>query len=271
MRQKAWRKRLLWRVAAEGMLRGAAAVHYTTHEERRLAESSLSLQGGVVIPLGIDLRSLQEATAAAHFHQHHPSLGEHPYVLALSRIHPKKNIELLLGVFLSLVEQPELAHWRLVIAGDGEADYVASLQALVRQRNGSDKVFFTGWLGGIEKRAALQGASLFALPSRQENFGIAVVESLACGVPAIVSEHVNLAPEILRRNAGWVTALDASEFSRTLAEALSDEGERQRRGRAGRDFVAQRFSWEALAMELNNLYAACARKEAQFEAEYSVS
>jgi Glycosyltransferase len=271
MRQKAWRKRLMWRIAAESMLRGAAAIHYTTRDEQQLAESSLSLQGGVVIPLGIDLRSLQAATAAASFLERHAALDSYPYVLALSRIHPKKNIELLLDVFLSLAEQPNLSHWRLVIAGDGEADYVASLQTLVRQRPNGDKVIFTGWLDGIEKRAALQSASLFALPSRQENFGIAVVESLACGVPAIVSEHVNLAPEIASHNAGWVTALDADEFSRTLAEALGDEVERQRRGRAAHEFAAQRFSWEVLATQLISLYASFARKEARFEARYSVS
>jgi len=271
MRQKAWRKRVMWHLAAKRMLDGAAAVHYTTPEEQQLAESSLALRDGVVIPLGIDLRRLQETSAAASFHQRHPALSNHPYVLALSRIHPKKNIELLIEAFLSVVEQPKLAGWRLVIAGDGEADYLAALQGLVRQRAQSDKVIFTGWLDGIEKSAALQGAALFALPSRQENFGIAVVESLACGVPALVSEHVNLAPEIASRAAGWVTTLDPGEFSRTLALAMGDEAERLRRGGAGRDWVAERFSWDVLATRLISLYSTFAGKELPFEARYSVS
>lgn len=259
MRQKPLRKRLMWRMAAGRMLKEAASIHYTTSEEKKLAEDAVGLDRGVVIPLGIDLGVIQDTANAGVFRRDHPALGDRPYVLALSRIHPKKNFELLVEAFMPLARQPEMKSWRLVIAGDGDADYAASLQALAERLGGSDKVIFAGWLEGAVKASALQDASLFALPSRQENFGIAAAEALACGVPVLVSEHVNLAPEIERVKAGWVTSLELEDVARTLAEAMSDEDERRRRGAAGKEFVEQNLSWARSAAELKKLYASILR------------
>jgi glycosyltransferase involved in cell wall biosynthesis len=259
MQQKPLRKRLMWQMAARRMLSEAASIHYTTSEEKKLAEDSLGLDRGVVIPLGIDLRVIQDTSAAGIFRREQPSLGDRPYVLALSRIHPKKNFELLIKVFLSLARQPEMERWLLVIAGDGDADYLASLRALAERLGGSKKVIFPGWLERAVKASALQGASLFALPSRQENFGIAAAEALACGAPVVVSEHVNLSPEIERVKAGWVTSLEPADFLRTLAEAMGGEDERRRRGAAGKAFVEQHLSWARSAAELKKLYSSTLR------------
>ena len=260
MRQKPLRKRLMWRIAGARMLKKAASIHYTTSDEKTLAERSLGLARGVVIPLGIQLDALQDQTATGVFRRDHPPLGDAPYVLALSRIHPKKNFELLVKAFLSIATQHGMERWRLVIAGNGDADYTDSLQALAERLGGRDQVIFAGWLEGARKAAALRDASLFALPSRQENFGIAAAEALACGVAVVVSEHVNLAPEIRRAEAGWVTSLEREDFTRTLAEAMMDEGERRRRGASGKEFVERRLSWESSAGELKRLYAAILRE-----------
>jgi glycosyltransferase involved in cell wall biosynthesis len=267
MKQKPFRKRLMWRLAARRMLRHAAAVHYTAREEQQLAERSLGLSRGFVIPLGIEMGQLNDSTAAGLFRERHPSLGDRPYILALSRIHPKKKIELLLEVFLSLARQPEFERFRLVVAGDGEAAYKESLRSLVKEKGGGDKVYFSGWLDGAEKASAIQNAALFALTSRQENFGLAAIEALACGVPVLVSEHVNIATDIEESGLGWVTSLDAESFSATLAETLRDTGERRRRGRAGKDFVARQFSWSKLAAELIDLYSSLSHRETELEAE----
>jgi glycosyltransferase involved in cell wall biosynthesis len=271
MAQKPIRKQLMWHIAAGPMLRGAAAVHYTAKEEQQLAERSLGIGRGFVIPLGVEAEKLRDSGPAGIFRARHASLGDRPYILALSRIHPKKNLELLLDVFLSLAGRPEFEPWRLVIAGDGESDYVKSLQALVTERGGADKVIFPGWLGGAEKSSALQSAALFALTSHQENFGIAVVEALACGVPALVSEHVNIAPEIAGRGLGWVTPLDRAIFSDTLARALGDAEGRTRRGREGQQFVARQFSWAKVAAQLADLYESVAYVGPRLEGRHAAT
>lgn len=271
MRQKPLRKKVMWHVAVNRMLRSAAAIHYTASEEQRLAESSLGLQNGVVIPLGIRFDAPPTNGINGHFRHQHSALCDRPYVLALSRLHPKKNLEMLIESFSSLARQREYGDWRLVIAGDGEARYVESLKRLAGEKAGEEKVLFVGWLDGSDKVSALQSAALLALPSHQENFGIAAAEALASGVPVVVSEHVNLAPEIKRHNAGWVTALNATGISQTLAEAMGDAAERRRRGQAGREFVAQQLSWERLATDLVKLYMTFGSTAAAPDVQYTAS
>lgn len=254
LRQKRLRKQLLWLAGAGQMLREATVVHYTTVEERRLAEGALGLGRGVVIPLGIDTDVLRASRMPGTFRVRHPSLGKDPYILVLCRLHPKKGLELFLEVFLDLTRREEFLHWRLVVAGEGETGYVARLKGLIHEQAGSRRVLFTGWLDGAERVAALREAALLALPSRQENFGLSVVEALACGVPVLVSAHVNLAKEIHAAGAGWIVNLDKSALSEALIEALREEGERISRGCAGRDLVRSRFTWPAVATELAQLY-----------------
>jgi glycosyltransferase involved in cell wall biosynthesis len=253
LKQKPFRKRLFWHLGVRRMLLGAAAIHYTALAEQDAAETTLGLRRGVVIPLGVKFQSPCGQEESPH-RTFEPSLNDEPYVLVLSRLHPKKGIELLLNAFLPLVKQPEFAGWRLVVAGEGEAGYVASLQHLVKKQQGSGSVIFAGWLEGAQKNAALQDAALLALPSFQENFGLCVIEALACGVPVLVSQQVNLAPLIEAASAGWVTSLEPAKLSLTLADALRDGKARERRGSAGRELVNEKFTWPAVADELRALY-----------------
>jgi glycosyltransferase involved in cell wall biosynthesis len=256
MRQKPFRKQLMWSAAAARMMRGAAAVHYTTAEEQSLAESSLGLARGVVIPLGVECEARPEGD------QHTQARGwpaeARPYVLSLSRIHPKKNLEMLIEVFSELTAEKTFADWRLVIAGDGDAQYVSTLKSLASRLGGEQKVTFPGWLDGSEKKSALKNAEVLALTSQQENFGVCVVEALASGVPVVVSEQVNLAATIREHSAGWVTSLQPASMRVSMREILSDAGERKRRGMAGHQLVLGQFSWSALAGKLVNLYRSVA-------------
>jgi glycosyltransferase involved in cell wall biosynthesis len=179
-----------------------------------------------------------------------------PYVLALGRIHEKKNLELLIDAFLEATSRGELFKWRLVIAGDGEPGYVAQLRARAARQGPGERVLFVGWLQGPGRIETLRQAALIVSPSRQENFGLSVVEALASGVPAVVSPHVNLAAEIAEAGAGWVTRLELPAFVASLREVMRDESERLRRGRAGRELVRRRFTWAAVADQLVAVYEA---------------
>ncbi|HYG82124.1 MAG TPA: glycosyltransferase, partial [Pyrinomonadaceae bacterium] len=206
--------------------------------------------------LGVEAK---DAGAGGFWHRH-PEFGDGPYVLALTRLHPKKNLEALIAAFLSLSAREDFARWRLVVAGDGEEDYVARLK---RSAAGSSRIIFTGWLGDEDKALALRGAELLALPSCQENFGLCVAEALACGVPAVVSRRVNLAAEIEEARAGWVTGLEQHELERTLAEAMSDRLERERRGRAGREFASRHLAWPQVSSDLVALYQSVINRAAE--------
>lgn len=248
MTQKSLRKRLFWWVSGKEMLRHAAAVHYTTEAEKLATEGFTGLNHGSVIPLGIEQMPQTSRDSLADYF---PDLAREPYVLVLSRLHPKKNLDVLIDAFLSLVQTEQFAHWRLVLAGEGPSDYVLKLRN--KASSLPDKILFTGWLDGEKKNAVLSQASLLALPSHQENFGLCVMEALACSVPVLISPNVNLAPEIACANAGWVAATDKEALTAKLIEALRDDEELARRGRAGKQ-LSQKYSWENSARDLVALY-----------------
>jgi glycosyltransferase involved in cell wall biosynthesis len=247
MTQKSLRKRVFWQVAGKRMMQSAAAMHYTSEAEKLSTERLTGLNHGRVVPLGIETTTTISREKLEH---HFPSLAHDPYVLVLSRLHPKKSLDVLIEAFLSLVQQQQFSKWRLVLAGDGHADYVSKLKHMAASE---PRILFTGWVGGDQKRALLGGASLLALPSHQENFGLCVMEAMSHSVPVLVSPGVNLAPEIVSANAGWVAAIDREALTTKLAEALSDGAELAKRGRAGQQ-LSRQYSWENAATRLVQLY-----------------
>lgn len=260
LKQKQFRKKVFWHLGVKQMLRRADVIHYTTAEEKRLVEYGLGLLNGVVIPNGIDL------TDALRYRDRHraadltlaPASSQsrycNKYVLALSRIHPKKGYELLIESFGNLKRQDMFSDWQLIIAGDGQTEYVDQLKNLAERNGLNGDASFVGWLEGRSKYDALQGAALMALPSYQENFGISLVEAMACGVPVLVSPHVNLAPEIKEAGAGWIAELNKEDFANVLAQALGNEQERKCRGERGRQ-LANSFGADEVATRLIRLYA----------------
>jgi len=253
MKQKSFKKKLFWKAGVKTMLTKAAAIHYTTKGEREAVENSLGLNHGVIVPLGVNAPTTPDTDAVEKLAARFPALLDHPYVLVLSRLHPKKALEVLIEAFVSLSRRPEFRNWRLVLAGEGPADYVASLNRIVEEQNAAEFVVFPGWLDGEHKEAALRNASLLALTSYQENFGLCVMEALACGVPVLLSPHVNLAPEVAAAGAGWIVPVNKEQIEKALAEALSSDSERARRGEAGR-ILANEYSWESIASQLSEMY-----------------
>jgi glycosyltransferase involved in cell wall biosynthesis len=262
MKQKPLRKFLFWQVAGKRMLRAAAAVHYTARAEQFAAEESLGVNHGRVIPLGVETSLTSRTNGNEVVFEKLPNLSGHRYVLVLSRLHPKKGLDIFVDAFLSLVGKREFEDWRLVLAGEGPAEYVQALKEKVSAHRTEEIVLFPGWLEGDEKDSFLHGASLLALPSYQENFGMCVMEALAAGVPVLVSPHVNLADEIESAGAGWISPVEAGSLCETLTSALRDRHELSRRGELGR-VLAQRFDWHNVAGMLAQLYESVQRGETE--------
>lgn len=241
MKQKPVRKHLFWYLFAKRLLAASAAVHYTAAAEKTATEEYLGMNHGRVVPLGVNLNGANHGDSVANYF---PLLADEPYVLVVSRLHPKKGLDNLIEAFQGL----ENSRWRLVIAGDGPSDYVNFLKEKAR---GSERIVFTGWVEGKAKEALMRGASLFALPSRHENFGLSVVEAMACGVPVFVTPQVNLAREIHSVEAGWVVNL--KDLSNELACVIEDDRERLRRGKLAFEF-AKRYSWDQVGRDLADFY-----------------
>jgi len=267
MQQKSLRKSLFWTLAGSRMLKRAGTIHYTAQAEFDLVKDSLGLTQGSVVPLGIEssdsVLGPQASSPARAPNTDCDSRGQAgtpavpaptgPYVLFLSRLHPKKGLDVLINAFFELHKNQMFSEWCLVIAGDGDAAYVDSLKRLVSINAADDFVRFIGWVSRDEKRDVLRKASLLVLPSRQENFGLCVLEALAEGVPVVVSRDVNLAKDIADAGAGWISTIDVVGLENTLSEAMANNEQRLIRGVAGKVF-SQNFSWESVAEKLENMY-----------------
>jgi glycosyltransferase involved in cell wall biosynthesis len=133
----------------------------------------------------------------------------------MGRLHPKKGCDLLLDAFaVTLARDPA---WHLVMAGPDPAGWSAQLRAQAAALGIAGRVTWPGMLSGALKWGAICAAEVFVLPSHQENFGIAVVEALACGRPALISHPVNIWREIDQAQAGLV-AEDSAEGTRELLD-----------------------------------------------------
>jgi glycosyltransferase involved in cell wall biosynthesis len=266
-RRHRWRKRVMELCFQNRVLRDAAAIHYTSAEERRLAEPFVQGAPGAVVPLGLDLADYADLPPPGTFRRLHPEIGGRPILLFLSRLNFKKGLELLIEAAAHAVAAGTDAH--LVIAGpDGGME--ASARRWVARAGIAGRTTFAGMLTGRDKLAALRDASLFLLPSSSENFGIAVIEAMACGTPVIVSDRVNIWREIVEDGAGLAEPRQAHRFAEAVLRLLEDEPLRRAMGRAARESVARRYQWNAIAAELERLYAQLAQGGAPAPAEAPV-
>jgi len=208
------KKWLYWPWAEYRVLRDAAAVIFTSEEERLLARQSFWLYQTreKVSPLGIAAPT-DAPDARSEFLQKYPQLNDSRNFLFLGRLHPKKGCDILIEAF-SCVRFPERA--ALIIAGPDQVHWEGELRRQAERLNVSDRVVFTGMLEGAMKQGAIASADAFVLPSHQENFGVAVVEALAAGVAVLISNKVNIWREVQADKAGYVEADDLAGTTRLL-------------------------------------------------------
>jgi glycosyltransferase involved in cell wall biosynthesis len=223
-------------------LRYASAIHFTTNAERD-ASSWHCIDWGdrarVVPPPWIG------ASAS-------PSVSrfESTTVLFLSRLHPVKNVELLLAAWPVVLQRIPSA--RLVIAGDGDAAYVRDLHELARGLERS--VTFAGHVEGAAKKELLSAAAALALPSFHENFGIAVLEALASGLPVVITPEVQLSEFVSEHSLGLVSERSAPAFADAIVQSLTDHALRERCIAEGPQLVTRYFSPSAVGDALLQMY-----------------
>jgi glycosyltransferase involved in cell wall biosynthesis len=198
------KKWLYWPWADYQVLRDARTVLFTSEEERRLATQSFWLYQAneKVISFGILSPPLDTPVQKQSFFQAFPALANKRFLLFLGRIHIKKGCDLLLQAFSHLATRyPDLM---LVIAGPDAENTRPVLEQMARSLGIIERVVWTGLLTGNKKWGALCAADAFVLPSHSENFGVAVVEALACGTPVLISNKVNIWKEIESCQAGLI-------------------------------------------------------------------
>ncbi len=198
------KKWVFWLLAQYWVLRKASRVLFTTAVERDLAVQSFWLHrwNPMVVALGAEPLAPQSSSSQAStdaFYNRCPEVRNHRFLLFLGRIHPKKGCDLLLQAFTA-IDAPDL---HLVVAGPDPDNWGAELRATL-PADIAARIHWPGMLNGQPKWGAFAACDAFVLTSHQENFGIAVVEALACGKPVLISDQINIAPDILADGCGLV-------------------------------------------------------------------
>ena len=250
------RKRLFLAASGNRVLRGATALHFTTQAE--LDQAVPLLPKGperVVIPLTIESGLLDNQPDANRWRQYFPELPDSwPRLLFLSRIHPVKNLPSLICAIPALAEEFPGVH--LVVAGGGDLSYVQRMRAIAESSAGAKRIVFVGPISGEAKSALVCSATVMAIPSFHENFGMAVAEGLACSVPALVTPGLGMGAEILACGAGFSCGEDASSIAACLRTALRDPSRISIAGENGRRWALRTLSALAVSGQLIRLYAA---------------
>jgi glycosyltransferase involved in cell wall biosynthesis len=243
------KKWLYWPWADYRVLRDARAVLFTCEEEKLLAPKSFALYRAHPVVTGLGTTSPPPGADTAAFLGRHPELRGKRILLFMGRLHPKKGCDLLLEAFAAtMANDPE---WRLVFAGPDAFHWQKTLVARAQALGIADRIVWTGMLRDSMKWSALAAAEVFALPSHQENFGIAVAESLACGVPVLISREVNIWREIETSQAG-LTAPDTLKGTTSLLTGWQElaDTERSTMRRNARQCFRQHFDIEHSAARL---------------------
>jgi glycosyltransferase involved in cell wall biosynthesis len=245
------KKWLYWPWADYRVLRDARAVLFTSEEERLLARKSFWLYQAkeAVVAYGTSTPPQNSKALRDIFLAAYPELRGKRILTFLSRIHEKKGCDLLIEAFARVANLNSSLH--LLIAGPDQTNLKPKLLAMARALGIADRVSWAGMLQGDMKWGAFYSSEVYLLPSHQENFGIAVAEALACGLPVLISDKVNIWREIQADGVGIVNSDTVEGTEKTLRSwiALSKQAQDEMAKKAKVTFE-KRFTVDAMADSL---------------------
>ncbi|MBO0933191.1 glycosyltransferase [Fibrella aquatilis] len=248
---KAIRNWFYWKFIEQHVISQADGILFTCETELLLARETFSPyrpQLELNVGYGIEAPPPFEQAMQDAFLARCPEVANTPFLLFLSRIHPKKGVDLLVNAYIELSQQLASSGMelpKLVIAGPGlDTAFGQLVQQLVQRHPAiSANVFFPGMLSGAAKWGAFYTCDAFVLPSHQENFGIAVAEALACGTPTLISDQVNIWREIAAGGGGIVVPNTPAGTLHLLQQWITlTPAERKMLGRQARDTFEEHFT-----------------------------
>jgi glycosyltransferase involved in cell wall biosynthesis len=240
------RKKIYELLIENRTLQFAAGLHCTSVSESMQLPAKIR-DRAFTIPHGVD----EEILSLPRFDER-PISGA---ILFLGRITPKKGLDVLLVALSELVHRGVSA--RLTVAGAGEESYEREMTGLASQLGLSENVDFIGHVDPGARSTLLVNHDVFVLPSRDENFGIAVAEALGAGLPVIVTPEVAIAEYIDGTPAGLVVDRDPQSIAKGVEILLSDHSARVERRRSAAEVARRHFSWETAGQLIEDMYNKC--------------
>ena len=261
------RKAVAWRLFEKKNLQSAAMFHATSEPEaqsiRHTAEGLRRAGVPIVVaPNGVDLPDLAQRPGREVLEDTFPELKGRRWVVYMSRLHPKKGIDVLLRAWKKQTaegrrhtEKKESLGPLLILAGSDLIGYRKDVERMVRERGLEGSVVIVGEVLGEAKDCLLANADVFVLPSYSENFGIVVAEAMSWGRPVIASTGTPW-KEVADVGAGWWVKPEEGALAQALQEALAKRpDELDAMGAKGRALVAERYTWAAPADKVVTAYS----------------
>ncbi len=214
------KKWVYWWLVEAKALRRAHAVVFSCEGERALAHDQFRPYRvrESVVAYGIDPPAIDLGEARDAFLSAHPSLRAQRIFLFVGRLHRKKGLDLLVDAWIPLAKRH--ADLSLVVAGPDQDGLWPSLRRRLARHGLEHRAHALGLISGIQKWGAYAAAELFCLPSHSENFGVVVAEALACSIPVLITDKVNIHPEVSASEAGVVVADTAADVRHGLRRWL---------------------------------------------------
>jgi glycosyltransferase involved in cell wall biosynthesis len=224
----------------------AAAIHCTSLAEKAAIEPLRFRAPCLVVPLGVDVAEVEPAAGA--------EAVETALVTFLGRLTPKKGLDILLDAFAQVGSSRPDAH--LTIAGPDDEGLGRRLHERARRLGLQSRVSLPGAVTGRAKDDLLRRSSVVVLPSKDENFGVSVVEAMAVGVPVVITNGVAIHHEVAEAGAGLVVSRTPASVASAVLRLLDDPAWRRRLGERGRRLVQTTFAWPGIAARLEEMYDA---------------
>ncbi len=240
-------------------LQGAAKIHFTSEQEAKISHKFGVETQDLVIPLGVNIA---ENLPVLNSTRDNLSIPQGvPLILFMSRIEPKKGLDLLIPALENLLTEGLDFHF--VLAGNNPQDvnFETKIKEQIRKSKLNNVTTITGFIGGEMKVGLLQDADLFVLPSYYENFGIAVAEALIYQTPVVISNQVYIWEDIKNYDAGWVSNCNISDLTLQLKLALGDANIRKQKGENGVKLAKEKYSWKAIAQSMITVYNEVKKQE----------
>ncbi len=267
LRRHPIRKRIYSALFEYRNFRHASALLFNSHEELRLATpwlqrilpQSTNYPLREVAPVGVEDECFAPVPQSTrqNFLARFPQLSGKQVILFFGRLSFKKGLDLLAKAFIELAPSAPRAH--LLVAGPDTENLGPKLRQWLSDGQVSEKTTFTGSLQGSERFAALQLAHVFVLPSYSENFGQSVAEAMASSVPVVISNRVNIWPEVQRFGAGLVVPCEPLETAQALRTILLHPDRAAEMGRRGNAWASQNLTWPVVGAQVEALYCKLAR------------
>ena len=243
LKQSYLHKKIYLLLIENSNIEAASLVHMTSDIEVNQFKNKFQNKNIINLPIGVHLPSIEIKEKKEKSNLNY---------LFLSRIHPKKQLELLF-FSLEILLKKDFTNWTLDIVGDGNLEYINYLKRLSVELGIEEKLRWRGFLIGSDKYKVIQSSDWFILPSASENFGIAVAECLAFGLPVILSPNLGVSSLVSSYNAGYIFNGDHNALSECLLKKANKQPDLKIR-KSSRLVAEEFFGWESITSKLELNY-----------------